>query len=157
MEFRINLHSVVVDELAACFVVAFALDALHFAKELAYEFTHLLVVVNLEVGFAFTLDELYCFALLAVFENPLSDELTVAHVSFFDVLTEFDTVELSHEAVHNELVVFSLVSFRVVEDTEFDEFRVCKEVESVEVGTSFFESRAVFLHSVRVYTREELT
>ena len=34
MESRVNLHSIVVDELAASFVVAFTLDALHFAKEL---------------------------------------------------------------------------------------------------------------------------
>ncbi len=87
-------YGISVDELLACGIVAFALYALNLAEELADKVAHLLVVVDLDIGFAAFLHELHHFVFLAVPKNPFGDELTVAHMGFFHVLAEFDAVEL---------------------------------------------------------------
>ena len=50
MNILVNLNGVGLNELAACFIVAFALNALDFGKKLAEEVAQGFVVVDLNVG-----------------------------------------------------------------------------------------------------------
>ncbi len=157
MKFRIYFHSIFIDESLATFVVALALDALHFREQLANQLAHLGIVVDLYVGLAVFLNELHHLILLSLLENPGCDELTVAHVSLLNVLTRFDAVELGHEAIKHILVVFCLVSLGIVKDAEFLKFRICEVIEREKVGACLLKSRAVFLERIGIDTRHQLT
>ena len=152
----IYLHAVVLDEFASGLEVAFALDALHFLEQLAKEVAKLLVVVNLDIGLATTLNELDYLVLFALLQAPLADELAVAHVALLDVLARLDAGELGEQTVHDVLVILSLIGVRIVEDAQFYQFGVTQVVESEEVGTAFLEGCTVGLEGIGVNTGEQL-
>ena len=155
MDFGVDFHGICLNEIAAGFIVAFRLDALHLGEQLAKEAAEALIVVDAYEGLAVDCDVFnYVFG-LAFFIYPLGNELAVAHVSFLYVLARLDAHELGHEAVEDVFVIFGFVCLGIVEDAELDEFGIGEVVERKEVGARFFEGGAVGFEGVGVDTGEQ--
>ena len=75
----IYFHSIFLHHCFSCRVITLGSDALDLAEQLAIEVTNTLVIIDLEVVLAVTLDHLY-LVVLGVLEYPESNQLTVAHV-----------------------------------------------------------------------------
>ena len=155
VEFRVDFDGVGLDEVAAGFVVTFALDSLDFAEKLSEEIAESGVVVDFDVGLAVFADQFDNIVGLTFLESPFGDELAVSHVGFLDILARLDAHELGHEAVEHIFVVFGLVGVGVVEQSELDEFRVAEIVEGEEVGAGFLKGRTVSLEGVGVDSGEQ--
>ncbi len=157
MEFGVDFDGIGLYELCCSRVVALRCDALNLGEELAEEIAEGLIVVDADEGLALlVLDEFDDVVGAAFLIAPFGDELAVAHVGFLDVLAGLDAHELGHHAVENVLVVFGLVCVRIVEETDFDEFRVGEVIEREEVGACFLDGRAVSLEGVTLCSGEEL-
>ena len=126
MNLRIDFDCIFLNEIASCFVVALALNALDFTEKLTYQLTHALVVVDAYVGLSVDSYILYHIVGLAVLKHPFGNQFAVAHVGLFYILAGLDSHELSHESVKHILVVLSLVSVGVVEKTKLNQFGIGK-------------------------------
>ena len=157
VEHGVDLHAVVLYEVACCGIVALALDALDFGKEFAEEGAKFGVVVDADVGFAAFLYEFHHLVGLTVFVGPAGNEGTVAHVRLFDVVAGFDAHELRHESVHHVGVVLALVGFEIGCESEIDEFLVGHVIKAEEVGARFFDGRTVGFQCVGVGAGEEFS
>ena len=138
VEVLVDLHGVFLDHLFRGSVVAFGSDALDFCEEFTVETAEALIIVDSEVMFAVTLDDLHLFV-RRVLIDPVGDELAVAHVRLLDVLARLDTHELGHEAVHLLLVVTGFEGFFVGQKTQFHEFRIAQEIQAEEVCAGFLD------------------
>ena len=157
VEVEVNLHSVSLDETFAFCVVAFRLNTLNLSEQVAKQATEFLIVVDDEVCLAVANNSLDDVVFQTFLIAPPADESAVLHVSLSDVLAEFDTCELAHETVADEVGILCLVALHVRKDAEFHHLRIGAVIQSKEVGACFFESRAVFLQSVLWRCREQLT
>ena len=155
MKLGVDLYGICLDKFGSGGIVALALDALHFGKELTDEFAHLGVVVDFDIGLAVALHEFDYVVGLTFLKHPFGDELTVAHMGLLDVFARFNSGELGHETVEDILVIFGLVGFGVIEQTEFDEFGIGQIIEREKVGAGFLESGAVSFERARVNTGEQ--
>ena len=68
MQLSVNLDAIFFHELSCCFIIALALDSLHFSKQFAKSFAEQVVVKNFDKMFAVCFDDLYCFGI--VLERP---------------------------------------------------------------------------------------
>ena len=156
VELGVYLHSIFLNQDTTGFIVTLALDALDFGKLFTEYFAQFHVVVNLHIVFAIDVYKLYYVVGFTQVVGPSSDKLTVAHVAFFNILTRLDAVQLSHQTIHHLLVVASLISLGIGNDTQLYQLGIGHVIESKKVGASLFESRTVSLQSVGVDTGEQL-
>lgn len=161
MDGGIDLHTVGFDETTGGFVVALALDALHFGQERTEEVAHLGIVVDANEGLTLLFHEFHAgfrgFALFGLLKYPMGDEGTVAHVSFFDVVAGLDAYELRECTVLDVGVVGRLVSIGIRCESEFGELGISQIVEGKEVGAAFLDGGAVGLERIGVGAGQELS
>ena len=156
MQFGIDLHGIVLDQLACAFEVARRLDTLDFGQQFAEESTHLGIVVHHHVGLAVLLlqfDHLVGSSLLV---HPAGDEGTVAHVGFLNLVTRLDAHQLGHQAVHQVGIELSLVGIGIRQKSQLNQFGVGYVIKAEQVSTGFLDGRAVSLQGIGVNTWKQL-
>ena len=73
----------------------------------------------------------------------------------FHVVSRFDTHKLCHQAVHQIGIELGLVGICTRSQPQFHQFRIGHIIQSEQVGTRLFDSRAVSLQRVGVYARKQ--
>ena len=99
-------------------IVTFGSDPLDFRQQFTVQTTYTFVVIDAQVMFAVACDNLHLRILrINMRITPVSNQLTVTHMRFLDVLTRFDTYQLRHQTVHHLLVISGFVRFHVRQQT----------------------------------------
>ena len=88
MKCRFDFHPILLHQLSGCLIIALALDALHFGKQLCEKLAKLWVIGDTYVSFSVALLKTDCIAFLI---TPPGYECPVAHVSLFYLLSGLDT------------------------------------------------------------------
>ena len=111
MQFGVDFYTVSFDELFPGFVISGRFDTLYFGEQFPYKRTHFLIIVDDDISFSVAFSQFEYFIICSFFQNPAGDELTVAHVRFFDVFPRCDAGKLGHQSVHHISVIFGFVCF----------------------------------------------
>ena len=157
MQFRFYFHCVCFHHSAGCLEIALALDALDFVQQLSEEFTELFVVIHLHVSLSVLFHEFGHLVGSTLLECPFGYQLTVTHMGFFYIVTQLDTYQLSHQSVHHVRIIFSLISIVVRSQSQFTHLGIRQIIQAEEVGTGFFDGRAVCLQGIGVNSWKQLT
>ena len=124
------------------------LDALNLAQQLSKQLAETLVVLDVNEGLAVAHHLFHHPFRLAFFKTPVADPCTVAHVSFFDVRSQLETLELGQHAVAQVAVVLCAPHIEGFHEAEVHHFLVEQEVQSHQIGTAFLQRGAVFLNGL---------
>ena len=114
-----------------------------------------MVVVHHNESFAVALFHFYHFVGFSFFVHPSGNQLTVAHVRFFNVFSGLNAGELRHQSIHYKLIIFGFVSFFIGQKTKFHYFRIGHIIQPEEVGTRFFYCGTVGFQRIRIDTRQQ--
>ncbi len=150
MEVGVDLHGILFDHTASCLIVSGALDPLDLCKKFTEEIAQRFIVIDLHVCFSAFFHQLHNLVGRTVLQSPCSYQLTVTHVGFLKVLAKLHAGELSHQSVEHILVVFGLVCFRIIKQSELQHLGISKIIERKEVGTGFFKSGAMGFQGVGI-------
>ena len=140
MKFWIDIYCICFNKSLSCFEVTFRLDALDLSKEVTEETAKCLEVVYYNICLAITyllLDNIVCKTLLIA---PVSDELTVLHMSLSILLTKLDTSELSKHTIAYKALILCLISLHIRKDSELHELWISKIIKTEKIGTCLFQS-----------------
>ena len=157
MQSRINLHGIIFNQCTGTFKITGRFDSLNFSQQFTEQLTDFLIIIDYDIGLSVLLHHFDHFVGSSFFKYPAGNQLTVAHMSFFDIISRFDTYKLCHQTIHQESIIFSFISLCIRNKFQFYQFRVSHVVQSEQVGTCFFNSRTIRFQSVRVYSRKQFT
>src|SRR5574344_1159575 len=147
MKRRFDFHTILLHQLSGCLIIALALDALYFGKQLCEKLAKLWVIGDTYVCFSVALLKTDCIAFLI---TPPGYECPVAHVSLFYLLSGLDTDELRKQSVEHITVILGFISLIIGKKSEFYQFLVGYIIKSEQVGACFFYSTAVSLECIGI-------
>ena len=174
MQFRINIHGILLNQQAGSLEITLALDALNFSKQLAEEMAELGIIINLHIslrrndialtvlqnilGRSIVHIHLHQFhSTLGMLHHPPGYQRTVAHVGFLYLVAFLDADGLGEQTVHQITVILSLICLIIRSQTQFYQFMVGYIIESEKIGSCLFYRTAIRLQCIRVGTRQELS
>ena len=91
-----------------------------------------------------------------LFVHPPSNQLTVSHVRFLNVITRLNAHQLCHQPIHDVFVILRLVCFGITQQSELDQLRIGQVVESEDVCPRLFQRRTVGTQRIGIGTLEQL-
>ena len=157
MKSRIDLYGILLHQFLSGRKITFTLDTLHFRQQSSEQFTQLSIVINHHVCLAIPLFQFNHVIDLSFFIYPFGNQLTVAHMGFFDILALLDPNQLCHQAIHYIFIVFGLISLCIRHKSEFHQLGISEIVQTEKIGTRLFQSRTVGLQSIRIGIGKQFT
>ena len=174
MQVWIDIHGILLYQLACCLEITLALDSLNLCKEFSEKMTELPVIIHLHIGaggYDISLSILqgilgrsiaYFFrnqfhGSLGMLQRPPGNEGTVSHVRLLYLVTLLDSDSLGEQTVHQITVILRLVSFIIRSQPQLNQLMVSHIVQTEEIGSRLLYRVAIRLQGIRIGARKKLT
>ena len=174
MQVWINIHGILLYQLACRLIIPLALDSLNLGKEFSEEMTELPVIIHLHIGaggYDISLSILqgilgrsiaYFFrnqfhGSLGMLQGPPGNEGTVSHVRLLNLIPLLDSDGLGEQTVHQITVILRLESFIIRSQSQLNQLMISHIVQAEEIGPRLLYRIAIRLQGIRISARKKLT